>query len=124
MFLIFGVWNSMSTDTITYDDFLKVDMRVGKIIAAVVNEKARKPSYVLTIDFGNEIGIKTSSAQITDHYQLDNLIGQQVVAVVNFPVKLIAGVKSEVLVLGALSDINGVVLLKPSLEIPVGGKIH
>ena len=79
---------------ITFDDFLKVDMRIGTVLNAKVNEKAKKPAYILEVDFGKEIGIKTTSAQITDKYSLDELIGMKVVGVVNFPPKQIADVKS------------------------------
>ncbi|MDV2992422.1 MAG: putative chaperone CsaA [Chroococcidiopsis sp. SAG 2025] len=86
---------------ISFDDFLKVDMRVGTIIAVEDNLKAKKPAYILTIDFGN-LGQKMSSAQITDNYSKAELIGKQIIAVVNFPAKRVAGVKSEVLILGAV----------------------
>ncbi len=99
-------------DQITFDDFLKVDMRVGTILSARPNEKANKPALVLEIDFG-ELGMRTSSAQITDLYTPESLVGRQVVAVVNFPPKRIAGVKSECLVLGAIRHDGVVTLLKP-----------
>ena len=86
---------------ISFDDFLKVEIRIGTVLEARLNEKARKPAYVLTLDFG-PCGIKTSSAQLTKHYQPEDLVGMQVVAVLNFPAKRIAGVKSEVLILGAM----------------------
>lgn len=108
--------------TLSFDDFLKVDMRVGTVIAVENNPTARKPAYVLTIDFG-ELGIKTSSAQITHHYTADELIGSQVIGVVNFPAKRIAGVKSEVLVLGAPDSSNEVVLLRPSAFVQNGARI-
>src|SRR3990167_5889942 len=92
---------------ISFDDFLKVKMCVGTILQVKPNEKANKPAYLLEIDFGSE-GIKMSSAQITEHYTSADLIGHQVVAVINFPAKRIAGIKSEVLVLGAISDEKGV----------------
>ncbi len=107
---------------ITFDDFLKVDIRTGTITAAVLNEKARKPAYVLTIDFG-DLGEKTSSAQLTQNYTPDDLIGKQVVAVVNFPSKRVAGVKSEVLVLGAVSEDDGVVLLEPTFATQNGVRV-
>jgi tRNA-binding protein len=100
--------------TIEWDDFEKVNMHVGTIISAEPNEKARKPAYVLKIDFGETLGIKASSAQITTNYTPTELVGLQVVAVTNFPPKRIAGVKSEVLVLGAISPSRDVVLLTPS----------
>ena len=101
---------------ITYDDFDKVDIRVGTVISVKKNEKARKPSLVLKVDFGNEIGIKQSSAQITHYYNADNLVGKQVIGVCNFPVKNIAGVVSEVLILGAIEKDGKVVLVHPSQE--------
>lgn len=109
--------------SITFEDFQLSDIRVGRILTALPNPKAIKPSYVLTIDFGTELGVRTSSAQLTVHYQPDDLVGRQVIAVVNFEPKRIAGVKSEVLVLG-VPDANGaVVLLAPSQEVPEGGRM-
>lgn len=107
---------------IDFDDFLKVDIRSGTILSASINTKANKPAYILTIDFG-ALGIKTSSAQITDNYQLDQLPGMQVLAVTNFPVKRIAGIKSEVLVLGCMTESDGVVLLTPSLKVKNGCRV-
>ena len=106
----------------TIDDFEKIDMRVGTIIEAKVNKEARKPAYKLKIDFGEDLGIKTSSAQITKCYELEDLIGRQIIAVVNFPPRQIASVKSEVLVLGTNSK-QGIVLLKPSENVENGDKI-
>ena len=111
------------TDEIAFDDFMKVDIRTGTITHAEINEGAHKPSYVLTIDFGEAIGEKTSSAQLTDNYTVEDLIGKQIVAVVNFPPKRIAGVKSEVLVLGAVSDADAVVLLEPTFHTLDGARI-
>lgn len=109
--------------TISYDDFAKVDIRVGRITRAEPFPEARKPSYRLWVDFGAEIGEKRSSAQITVHYDLEELIGRQVLAVVNFPPRQIGPVKSEVLVLG-MPDANGeVVLVGPGHEVPLGGKL-
>lgn len=105
---------------ITFEDFLKVNLRVGTIIKIDDNQKALKPAYVLTIDFGH-YGIKTSSAQITDHYSKEDLLGRQIVAVMNFPAKRVAGIKSEVLVLGAMTE--GVVLLQPTMKVPNGSAI-
>lgn len=113
---------TLTTTQLSFDDFLNVDMRVGTIIAAKINQKARKAAYIVTVDFGS-LGIKTSSAQITENYQIDDLLNTQVIAVVNFPVKLIAGVKSEVLILAAVSEEKGVVLLRPSLSVPNGSRI-
>lgn len=108
---------------ITYEDFAKVDIRVGRIIKVDDFPEARRPMYKLEIDFGIEVGIKRSAAQITKHYSKDNLIGKQVVAVVNFPPKQIGSFRSEVLTLG-LADENGdVVLLAPDQDVPLGGKM-
>ena len=101
-------------EQITYDIFDKVDIRIGTVISVKKNEKARKPSLVIEVDFGNEIGIKQSSAQITHYYIEDNLKGKQVVGGCNFPEKNIAGVKSQFLVLGAIEQDGKVVLLHPS----------
>ena len=107
---------------ISFDDFLKVEIRTGTVLEARLNEKARKPAYVLTLDFG-PCGIKTSSAQLTKHYQPEDLVGMQVVAVLNFPAKRIAGVKSEVLILGAMSDADEVVLLTPTQTVENGVRV-
>ena len=107
---------------ITWDDFEKLDIRAGTIIEATPFPKARKPSYKLTIDFG-EAGVKRSSAQITALYDLDKLKGVQVIAVINFPPKQIADFFSECLVLGVYNEKNEVVLLQPSLQVQNGGKI-
>ena len=101
-------------EQITYDIFEKVDIRIGTVISVKKNEKARKPSLVIEVDFGNEIGIKQSSAQITHYYNEDSLKGKQVVGVCNFPEKNIAGIKSQFLVLGAIEEDGKVVLLHPS----------
>ena len=111
------------TDPITYADFEKVEIRVGRIIRAEPFPEARKPAYKLWVDFGPEIGEKRSSAQITRHYTPETLIGRQVLAVVNFSPRQIGKVLSEVLVLG-LPDANGeVVLIGPGHEVPLGGKL-
>lgn len=109
---------------ITYQDFEQVDIRVGTIIQADFFPQARKPAYQLRIDFGQEIGIKRSSAQITQHYQLQELIGKQILAVVNFPPKQIGPFVSEVLVLGLNDPIGQIVLVAPDQQIPNGGKLH
>ncbi len=99
---------------ITYDDFKKVKIKLGTVLSVKKNEKARKPSLVITVDFGKEIGIKNSSAQITHYYSEENLVGKQVIGVCNFPKKNIAGIVSEVLILGAIESDGKVVLLHPS----------
>ncbi|MFD1159151.1 tRNA-binding protein [Roseovarius aestuarii] len=111
-------------DDITFDDFLKVDIRVGHVIRAEPYPEARKPAIKMWIDFGAEIGEKKTSAQITAHYTPDSLTGRQVVAVVNFPARQIGRFMSEVLVLG-LSDGDGeIVLLRPDRDVPVGERMH
>ena len=110
-------------EQITYDIFDKVDIRIGTVISVKKNEKARKPSLVIEVDFGNEIGVKESSAQITHFYSEENLKGKQVVGICNFPEKNIAGVKSQFLVLGALEKDGKVVLLHPSQPTKNGLKI-
>ena len=106
-------------EVITFDNFLKVDIRVGTIIEAKNFEKARNPSYKLLVDMGKEVGIKKSSAQITDHYKPEDLIGKQVLAVVNFPPRNIGGFLSEILVLGTYSK-DGVVLISPDKPVENG----
>ena len=99
---------------ITYDQFEKIDIRLGTVLTVKKNEKARKPSLVVEVDFGKEIGVKTSSAQITHFYNRDNLVGKQVIGVCNFPEKNIAGVISQVLILGSIDKEGKVTLLHPS----------
>ena len=101
---------------ITYDDFKKVQIKVGTVLQVKKNEKARKPSLVVEVDFGKEIGIKQSSAQITHYYNEENLKGKQVIAVCNFAEKNIAGVVSQVLILGSIDKEGKVILLHPSRE--------
>lgn len=109
--------------TITYADFEKVDIRVGRITRAEPFPEARKPAYRLWVDFGPEIGEKRSSAQITKHYTIDQLVGRQVLGVVNFPPRQIGPVLSEVLVLGLPDEEGAVVLIGPGQEVPLGGKL-
>jgi len=109
--------------TIGWEDFEKVDVRVGEVIEAEPFPEARNPAIKLTADFGPEIGIRRTSAQLTVHYQPETLVGRRVVAVVNFPPKRIAGFKSEVLVLGVPDENGEVVLLSPDMVVPVGGKM-
>ena len=101
-------------EQITYDIFNKVDIRLGTVISVKKNEKARKPSLVVEVDFGKEIGIKQSSAQITHFYNKENLLGKQVIGVCNFPEKNIAGIKSQVLILGSVDSEGKVTLVHPS----------
>jgi tRNA-binding protein len=108
---------------IAWEDFERVDVRVGRVVEAKPFPEARKPSIKLSIDFGPEVGEKRTSAQITEHYTPDLLLGRQVVAVVNFPPKRIAGFKSEVLVLGVPDEAGEVVLLSPDLEVPPGSRM-
>lgn len=108
---------------IGYDDFQKVDIRVGRIVKAEPFPEARKPAFKLWVDFGGDLGVKRSSAQITAHYTLEGLVGRQVVAVVNFPPRQIGPVMSEVLVLGVPDAAGEVVLLGPGHEVPLGGRM-
>ena len=111
------------TSQIGFDDFLKVDIRVGTVIEAQPFPEARKPAYKLKIDFGEEIGVKRSSAQITAHYRLEELVGLQVAGVVNFPPRQIGPFMSEVLTLG-FADVNGdIVLLRPERSVPNGSRM-
>lgn len=111
------------SETISLEDFRKVDIRVGTVVACDWNRGARKPAFRLEIDFGPEIGRKTSSAQLTKHYRPEELIGRQVAAVVNFPPRQIASVRSEVLVLGFPDEAGEVVLVRPDRQVPDGGRL-
>ena len=98
----------------TYDTYEKLDIRLGTVLSVKKNEKARKPSLVVEVDFGKEIGVRTSSAQITHYYNSDNLVGKQIIGVCNFPEKNIAGIKSQFLLLGSIDDEGKVTLVHPS----------
>ena len=110
-------------EQITFNDYEKIDIRIGTVLSVNQNKKARKPSLVIEVDFGQEIGIKKSSAQITDFYNKENLIGKQVIGVCNFPNKNIAGIISEFLVLGAIDKDGKVVLDHPSQKVENGLEI-
>jgi len=109
--------------TISFDEFLKVDIRVGTVVEAQPFPQARKPAYILTIDFGPAIGRKKSSAQITENHALDDLVGKQVLAVVNFPPRQIGPVMSEVLTLGVPDAEGKVMLVFPVAPVPDGGRL-
>ena len=109
--------------TISFEDFMKVDVRVGTVIEAIAFPEARKPAYKLKIDFGDEIGIRRSSAQITVHYLLDELVGKQVAGVVNFPPRQIGPFISEVLTLGVADENGDIVLLEPERAVPNGSRM-
>lgn len=109
---------------ITFDDFLKVDIRVGRIIEVEPFPEARKPAFKLKIDLGPEIGVKSSSAQLTKNYKIEELKGKQVLCVVNFPPRQIGPVLSEVLTLGLPDDNNECVLIVPQREVPLGGRLY
>ena len=111
------------TDEIDFDQFLAVDMRVGRVLTVEEFPEARKPAWKLSIDFGPEIGVRRSSAQITN-YAREELEGRLVVAVVNFPPRQIGPVRSEVLVLGAADEQGRVILLAPDADVPLGARIH
>ena len=108
---------------ISYEGFRKVQIRVGTVLSLKNNEKARQPALIVEVDFGGNIGVKSSSAKITHYYNSDNLVGKQIIAVCNFPTKNIAGVESEVLVLGAMEKDGKVVLVHPSKKVANGLEI-
>lgn len=110
-------------ELIEWQDFEKVELRVGTVISAKNNDSARKRAYILEIDFGPTVGIKKTSAQITDHYKLEGLIGKQIVGVVNFPPKQIGKMISEVLITGFPDDDGKVVLCSPDIQVPNGSKL-
>jgi len=112
------------SDEISFDDFLKVDVRVGRVVEAEEFPEARKPAYKMRIDFGPEIGVKKTSAQITKHYTPETLVGKLVMAVVNFPPRQIGPVMSEVLTLGVPDEEGEVVLLTPGKDVPIGGRLY
>ena len=111
-------------DLISYSDFAKIEIRLGTIISAELNNKLRKPSYVLKIDFGDEIGIKKSSAQLTRNYKADQLLHKQIAAVINFPKKQIGDLISDVLVLGFPDDNNEPILFSPDKKLVDGGQLY
>jgi tRNA-binding protein len=111
-------------DLISYSDFAKIEIRLGTIISAELNNKLRKPSYVLKIDFGDEIGIKKSSAQLTRNYKVDQLLHKQIAAVINFPKKQIGDLISDVLVLGFPDDNNEPILFSPDKKLVDGGQLY
>jgi tRNA-binding protein len=111
-------------DEITFDDFLKVDIRVGRVIRAEPYPEARKPAIKMWIDFGSDIGEKKTSAQVTAHYTPESLVGRQVMAVVNFPPRQIGRFMSEVLVLGLPDEDGEIVLIGPEKDVPTGGRMH
>ena len=114
----------MSEDTIDFNDFLKVDIRVGKIVKAEPFPEARRPAIKLWVDFGPEIGERKSSAQITQNYDVEGLPGKQVLAVVNFPPRQIGKFMSEILVLGIPDENDNVTLIGPDKDVPLGGRLY
>ncbi len=112
------------SEQIAFEDFLKLDIRVGTVVEAEPFPEANKPEIKLWVDFGKELGVKKASAQITSNYTVESLIGRQVMAVVNFPPRQIGPVKSEILVLGVSDSEGGIVLLSPDQGVPNGGRMH
>lgn len=112
------------TAEISFDDFLKVDVRVGKVVDAQPYPEARKPAIKLWVDFGEELGVRKSSAQIIKHYTPESVVGRRVLAVVNFPPRQIGKFMSEILVLGVPDEEGEVVLLAPDLDVPLGGRLY
>jgi tRNA-binding protein len=115
---------SAAVQQIAFDDFLKLDIRAGTIVAAEAFPEARKPAYKLVVDFGPELGRRRTSAQLTKHYALGELVGRQIAAVVNFPPKRIGKFVSEVLVLGFPDGDGGVVMIAPTRPVPDGGRLY
>ena len=113
---------AISTEEVEFSGFMKLDIRVARVLAVVPNKKARRPAYVMTLDFG-QLGLKKTSAQLTENYKIDQLVGLQVLAVTNFPVKRVAGVKSEVLVLAAVDSELGNVILTVERPVQVGTRV-
>lgn len=109
---------------ISFNDFMKVDIRTGRVVRAEAFPEARKPAIKMWVDFGGEIGVRKTSAQVTVHYTPESLVGRQVMAVVNFPARQIGPFMSEILVLGVPDENGEVVLLSPDLETPIGGRMH
>ena len=116
--------NGRAAETIAFDDFLKVDIRVGTVVEARPFPEARKPALQLLVDFGPDIGVKKSSAQITRNYSLEELVGRQVAAVVNFPPRQIGPMMSEVLTLGFPDEAGEVMLIAPDRRVPNGGRLY
>lgn len=119
-----GKAEEFDLEAITIDDFLKVDVRIGEVVRAEPYPEARKPAIKMWVDFGSEIGEKKTSAQVTAHYQPEELVGKHVIAVVNFPPRQIGRFMSEVLVLGLPDECGDIVLLRPDKTVPLGGRMH
>lgn len=112
-----------NNDSIEFEDFVKVDIRVGTILSAKLNQKAKKPAYEIDVDFGDELGIKKSSAQLTEDYSAADLIGLQICAVINLATRRVAGVKSEVLILAIVCSDHGTVLIQPNRPVNNGQRL-